>query len=133
MSNKIMLIAMLAHSMNKAYCEAIGDNSQPTWEDAPDWQKDSAIMGVTKHLENPDMTPEDSHVSWMEQKTAEGWKYGPVKDLEKKEHPCYLPYNELPQEQRVKDYIFRQAVHSGSVMYNIIHNTFAGVNAGSGA
>ena len=32
-------IARVAHQVNKAYCEALGDTSQPDWENAPDWQK----------------------------------------------------------------------------------------------
>ena len=39
-------------------------------------------------------------------KADEGWKYGPVKDADKKEHPCFLPYHNLPLEQRMKDYLF---------------------------
>jgi hypothetical protein len=105
-------IAQVAHELNKAYCEATGDNSQPSWEEAPEWQKSSAINGVDMHLKNPNATPEDSHKSWMAQKTEEGWKYGAVKNPETKEHPCFVPYNELPESQRAKDYIFRQAIHS---------------------
>lgn len=52
----------------------------------------------------------------MKDKTEAGWKYGPVKDEVKKEHPCYVPFNELPVEQQAKDYIFRQIVHSLSNM-----------------
>lgn len=105
-------VARVAHELNKAYCEAIGDNSQPAWDDAPEWQQSSAIKGVQFHLENPDAGTSDSHESWMKQKTEEGWKYGPVKDAEKKEHPCYVPYDQLPVEQKAKDFIFRQIVHS---------------------
>jgi hypothetical protein len=105
-------IARVAHEVNKAYCESLGDTSQPSWEDAPEWQKNSAIGGVKFHLDNPDATPEKSHESWMQQKTEEGWRYGPVKDPDNKEHPCYLPYNELPAEQKAKDYLFRQIIHS---------------------
>lgn len=105
-------IAQTAHELNKAYCESIGDHSQPSWEDAPEWQKSSAINGVKFHLENPDSTPEDSHKSWLRQKQEEGWTYGLVKDPEKKEHPCFINYDQLPPEQRAKDYLFRQTVHS---------------------
>ena len=63
------------------------------------------------HLANPDATPEQSHESWYKVKEAEGWKYGEVKDMEKKEHPCFLPYEELPDEQKAKDYLFRTTVH----------------------
>ena len=105
-------VAQVAHEINKVYCEAFGDNSQPSWDDAPDWQKGSAIRGVDFHLNNPDATPENSHEQWCRDKAAEGWKWGPVKDAEKKEHPCFALYSELPLEQRIKDHLFRQIVHS---------------------
>ena len=98
--------AKMCHEVNKAYCEAIGDHSQVSWNEAPEWQQDSAINGVIFHLNNPDANPEDSHNNWWKQKIADGWQYGPVKDAEKKEHPCMVPYNELPIDQRVKDHLF---------------------------
>ncbi len=105
-------IAQVAHEINRAFCQSIGDGSQPFWEYAPDWQTSSAIKGVEFHLANPDASPSASHDSWLKQKEEEGWKYGPVKDAEKKEHPCYISYNELPTEQKSKDYLFKQIVHS---------------------
>lgn len=105
-------IAQVAHEINKAFCESIGDNSQPTWKDAPEWQKSSAINGVKFHLENPNAGPDESHKSWLKQKEEEGWKYGPVKNPETKEHPCFVSYDELPVNQRSKDYLFKQVVHS---------------------
>ena len=38
--------AMAAHEANRVLCLALGDTSQPKWEDAPSWQKDSAESGV---------------------------------------------------------------------------------------
>lgn len=105
-------VAQVAHEINKSYCESLGDMSQVSWEDAPDWQKESAIHGVDFHLNNPDATPEKSHEVWCIEKANAGWKWGPVKDAEKKEHPCFCLYSELPLEQRSKDYLFRQIVHS---------------------
>lgn len=105
-------IGRVAHEVNRAYCASIGDHSQPAWEDAPQWQKESAIAGADFHLANPAATPENSHESWLAQKQADGWKYGSVKDPEKKEHPCFVPYLELPPEQRSKDYIFRAVIHA---------------------
>ena len=107
-------IASIAHETNRAYCESIGDASQPRWEDAPEWQRSSALKGVQFHLsahakgETP--SPSASHDSWLEEKRAEGWAYGPVKDPAKKEHPCVVPYGELPMEQRLKDYLFGAVV-----------------------
>ena len=103
-------IAMVAHEINRAYCEATGDPSQVPWCEAPEWQRDSAIAGVRAALDNPSMTPEDSHKGWMAHKKAEGWVYGPRKDPEKKQHPCMVPYDQLPEHQRVKDYLFLAVV-----------------------
>ncbi len=105
-------IARVCHEVNRAYCEALGDNSQPTWELAPQWQKDSAVKGVIFHAEHPEATPADSHASWLREKEAAGWTYGPVKDPEKKEHPCFVPYDQLTVEHRVKDFLFRGVVHA---------------------
>ena len=103
-------IAGVAHEINRAYCRALGDDSQPPWEDAPGWQRISAERGVEFHLLHPEATPERSHESWLDEKRADGWAYGPVKDPEKKEHPCFVPYDQLPLEQRVKDYLFKAVI-----------------------
>jgi hypothetical protein len=102
--------ARAAHEANRAYCAALGDTSQPPWEQAPEWQRSSAINGVFGVLNNN--TPEQSHESWLAEKAANGWKYGPVKDPDKKEHPCFVPYAELPPEQRAKDSIFVTVVRA---------------------
>jgi len=105
-------IAKACHEANREYCISIGDNSQPEWDNAENWQKESAVNGVKYHILNPDVTPEDSHTNWMKQKEADGWKYGKVKDVEKKEHPCMLPYNKLPDEQKEKDALFIKTIRS---------------------
>lgn len=104
--------ARIAHEVNRAYCQSIGDDSQPRWEDAPAWQRESAIAGVKFHLEHPEATPEQSHQEWMEHKIIDGWTYGEVKDPAAKTHPCMRPYAELPQAQRSKDYLFRAIIHA---------------------
>ncbi len=103
-------IARLCHEVNRAYCEALGDFTQLPWEDAPEWQRESSRMGVDFHLMG-DFGPEATHIGWMNNKIAEGRTFGPIKDAERKEHPCMRPFNELPVEQRAKDHIFRAIVH----------------------
>ena len=100
-------IAKLCHKVNKEYCLALGDKSQLEWDDCPEWQKRSAIQGVEFHLVNKDTSPEDSHKSWMSEKINGGWVFGPEKNVEKKEHPCLVPFLELPLAQRAKDHIFK--------------------------
>lgn len=108
-SSTIDAIARLCHEVNRGYCQSLGDNSQPKWEDAPPWQRESARMGVDLHMMG-EFGPEASHISWMKQKLEDGWKYGPVKDPEKKEHPCFVPYDQLPEAQRAKDDVFTHVV-----------------------
>ena len=105
-------VAKVAHEINKAYCISIGDESQPSWDDAPEWQKESAIDGVLFHLNNQEAGADASHNNWMNEKIQSGWKYGEVKDPENKLHPCIIPFEMLPKEQQIKDYLFRAVVHS---------------------
>jgi len=108
----IQEIAQVCHEINRSFCIAMDDFSQLKWEDAPDWQKESAVKGVEFHINNPEAGPAASHESWMEQKIFDGWKYGDIKDSETKTHPCIVDFDELPKEQQAKDYLFRQVVHS---------------------
>lgn len=107
-------IAEVCHEANRAYCKAIGDDSQLAWADCPDWQRESAIKGVMFKEAKPESTPADSHDSWLMEKQNQGWVYGEIKDPLNKTHPCMVSYDELPIEQRAKDYIF-QAV-AGTIL-----------------
>jgi hypothetical protein len=102
--------ARLAHEVNRAYCEALGDTSQRPWDDTPENIRQSAIDGVRFHLENPTAGPEASHENWLRFKQKDGWTLGAVKDEVAKTHPNLVPFHDLPVVERVKDYIFRAVV-----------------------
>lgn len=99
-------IAQVCHEVNRAYCAATGDLSHKPWDDAPDWQKDSAVEGVKSVLTIENVTPRKIQEKWKAHKIADGWKYGPVKDADKKEHPCIVDYDALPEREKIKDYLF---------------------------
>lgn len=99
-------VARVCHEANRAYCQTLGDDSQPPWDQAPAWQQQSAVEGVKFRLENPNAPASAQHEKWLEHKKKEGWKYGLEKNPATKEHPCMVPYAELPPEQRTKDRIF---------------------------
>lgn len=103
---RIERIARACHEVNRGYCVSLADLSQPAWEDAPEWQKSSARIGVRKILSGDVRRPQDSHDSWHEQKVLDGWSYGPVKDPVLKQHPCMVPFDELPATQQFKDTLF---------------------------
>lgn len=106
------LIAKTCHELNRIWCGMNGDHSQPSWESAPDWQTKSAKTGVLFHAKNPHAGDSATHDSWMEEKVADGWVYGPVKDPIKKEHHCMVPFEMLPPDQQAKDALFRSTCHA---------------------
>lgn len=110
----VIATAKIAHEVNRAWCAFNGDHSQPSWEDAPEWQRKSAINGVNFHRANPEAGDCASHNSWMAEKLADGWTYGEIKDPENKTHPCIRPFEELPKDQQFKDRLFRTIVHAAS-------------------
>lgn len=105
-------IARVCHEANRAYCQSLGDTSQLPWDDAPEWQRESAAAGVALIALHPETTPEQSHANWLADKYEAGWTYGPVKDVEKKQHPCFMTYDALPQAQKVKDHLFGAVVRA---------------------
>lgn len=42
------------------------------------------------------------HEVWSQNRLNDGWTYGPVRDDALKQHPCLVPYEELPESE--KDY-----------------------------
>jgi len=106
----IATIAKVCHQANKAFCEANGDFSQRDWDEAEAWQRESAIKGVDYRLKNPEGPPSAQHDAWMKDKIENGWIYGPEKNTVTKEHPCIVPYEQLPEFQRKKDHLFQGIV-----------------------
>ena len=100
--------AQACHEANAVLCRwATPDMPPVPWAEAPEGQIQSAISGVKFIIENPDALPSATHVKWMADKARDGWRYGPVKDAEKKEHPCMVAFEALPYEQQAKDIVFK--------------------------
>ena len=105
-------IAQVCHEAIRAFSAALGDNSQVAWRDAPEWQRQSAISGVQFHLANPGATDAATHDKWLLDKEQDGWRYGPVKNPDKKEHPAIVPFDQLPPQEQAKDRLFRAVVRA---------------------
>jgi len=43
------------------------------------------------------------HEVWAETRIKQGWTYGPERDDKLKKHPCLIPYEELPEEEKEYD------------------------------
>ncbi len=43
------------------------------------------------------------HEVWAESRIKQGWTYGEQRNDEMKTHPCLVPYEELPEEEKEYD------------------------------
>jgi ryanodine receptor 2 len=43
------------------------------------------------------------HEVWAETRVRQGWTYGEQRNDELKTHPCLIPYEELPEEEKEYD------------------------------
>ena len=109
---KVLKIAMVCHQANKGWCEAHEDFTQKNWDDAENWQRQSAIVGVEFRIANPDAGNDAQHNAWLADKNKEGWVYGEVKNAEAKTHPCMVSFEDLPEFQKKKDALFCAIVDS---------------------
>lgn len=46
---------------------------------------------------------ENAHDHWARQRLLDGWRYGPARNDANKEHPCLVPYDQLPESEKVYD------------------------------
>jgi hypothetical protein len=50
-----------------------------------------------------ELLAKNAHDLWAQQRMANGWRLGPRRDDAKKEHPCLVPYEELPESEKQYD------------------------------
>ena len=43
------------------------------------------------------------HEVWAATRIAQGWTYGTQRNDTEKKHPCLVPYDQLPEEEKVYD------------------------------
>jgi hypothetical protein len=58
---------------------------------------DDEIRKLTEELAR------NAHDIWAKQRMAEGWRFGSRRDDAKKEHPCLIPYEQLPESEKEYD------------------------------
>jgi RyR domain-containing protein len=45
----------------------------------------------------------NAHDTWAQQRMADGWRWGPQRDDQRKLHPSLVPYEQLPESEKVYD------------------------------
>ncbi|MFN7141782.1 MAG: TRAFs-binding domain-containing protein, partial [Limisphaerales bacterium] len=51
-------------------------------------------------LKLTDLLAKNAHDTWAQQRISQGWKFGPVRDDLKREHPFLIPYKDLPESEK---------------------------------
>lgn len=54
-------------------------------------------------LELTEALARHAHAVWMRRRLEEGWRFGPVRDDARREHPCLVPYGRLPDSEQQYD------------------------------
>jgi len=52
-----------------------------------------------------EMLSKNTHENWAKARINHGWSYGPRRDDDKKETPCLVPYEDLPDSEKEYDRI----------------------------
>lgn len=65
--------------------------------DTSDVELSNELFELTEKL------AENTHDVWAAQRIAQGWHYGEKRDDVKKETPCLVPYDKLPESEKEYD------------------------------
>jgi len=86
-------------------------NYKPSPIDTVDVQLPKKILKLVELLAR------NAHENWAKQRLSEGWKYGEKRDDARKEHPCLVPYGELPESE--KEYDRTMAIETLKVIFGL--------------
>lgn len=65
---------------------------------------DTSDVRVPEELEElVELMSKNVHEVWSETRISQGWTYGESRDDVLKTHPCLIPYEELPEEEKEYD------------------------------
>ena len=86
---------------SKNYLVTITSNSMKTYTPKP---IDLSDVELTEDLnELREAIAENAHEIWAENRQAEGWTYGPLRDDQLKQTPDMVPYSQLPEGEKEYD------------------------------
>lgn len=81
---------------------------------------ESLIDGTHYVLEHQNMTAEDNHKLWMQEKLKQWYSYDKKLSVEDKTHPSLIPFNDLPDVEKRKDEMDLLMVRLANELYDTI-------------
>ena len=73
------------------------NNYNPSPVDTSNIQLPEELMALAEAISK------NVHEVWAQNRMNEGWTYGPVRDDQKRQTPCLIPYEQLPEEEKAYD------------------------------
>ena len=74
---------------------------------ARDWRPspaDTTAVEITPEIADlTEVLASNTHENWAHQRLVNGWRWGPRRDDERREHPCLVAYDDLPEEEKAFD------------------------------
>lgn len=65
---------------------------------------DTSVVTLTPELwDLVERLAASNHDHWARRRLAEGWRYGPKRDDQRKTHPDLIPYDQLPESEKEYD------------------------------
>jgi|SRR5579859_1709519 len=65
---------------------------------------DTSQVRLPREMEDlTEMLARNAHEVWAKQRMADGWTWGAARDDARKQHPSLVPYEELPESEKVYD------------------------------
>jgi hypothetical protein len=63
----------------------------------------SSIQLSPDILELTERLARNTHDVWAKERMSQGWVFGAERDDSRKQHPSLVPYEELPEEEKIYD------------------------------
>lgn len=85
------------HQIITIMFDQTSNNYTPTPVDTTNIQLPEELMALAEAISK------NVHEVWAQNRIREGWTYGPVRDDQKRQTPCLVPYDQLPEEEKAYD------------------------------
>ena len=85
------------HQIITIMIDQTSNNYTPTPVDTTNIQLPEELMALAEAISK------NVHEVWAQNRIQEGWTYGPVRDDQKRQTPCLVPYDQLPEEEKAYD------------------------------
>jgi hypothetical protein len=105
-------IAQIVYEANRAFSEVEGAVAGPPWDSLCNEEKEEIVLSVERLSKSSGSSYAAHHNNWLAAAREAGWRYGPVLNEATREHPCFVPYEQLSEKQKKNDRMIVELVRA---------------------